>query len=76
MNLNNKNYFSIVLMEIINSNYNVDIGAFGKDCNSAIFKEIIFWKILDQKKLNINDILSYTLVGDEAFALSEHLLRP
>lgn len=87
MNLNYKNYFSIVLMAIVDSNYKfiyVDIGAFGKDCDSAIFKETIFWKLLEQKKLNIpdaesintNDILPYALVGDEAFALSDHLYRP
>jgi hypothetical protein len=75
------------LPSIVDSNYKfiyVDIGAFGKDCDTSIFKETIFWKLLEQKKLNIpdpepiitNDILLYALVGDEAFALSENLLRP
>jgi len=45
MNLNYKNYFSIVLMAIVDSD--VDRGAYGKDCDSAVFKETAFWKLLE-----------------------------
>ncbi|CAH1969512.1 unnamed protein product [Acanthoscelides obtectus] len=88
MNLNYKHFFSIVLMAIADSNYRfiyVDIGAFGKDCDSSVFKETVFWKLLQQNALNIphpsplistGDNLPFVLVGDEAFALSQNLLRP
>ncbi|KAL4089146.1 hypothetical protein QTP88_024214 [Uroleucon formosanum] len=87
MNLNFKNYFSIILMAIVYSDYEfiyVDIGAYGKDCDSAVFKETVFWKLLETNKLDIphaetvitNLNLPYVLVGDEAFALSTNLLRP
>lgn len=41
MNLNYKNYFSIVLLAVINSDYKfvyVDIGAYGKDYGFAVFR--------------------------------------
>jgi len=87
MNLNYKNYFSIVLMAIVDSDYKfiyVDIGVYGKDCDSAVFKETPFWKLLETNKLDIphaesiipNCNLPYVLVGDEAFALSTNFLRP
>jgi len=72
---------------VVDSNYTfiyTDIGAFSKDCNSSAFNETVFWKLLNEQKLNIstskptnfflNDNLFYVLVGDEAFALSNNLL--
>lgn len=88
MNLNYKHYFSIVLMAVADSSYKfvyVDIGAYGKDCDSSVFQQTVFWKKMENGLLNIPDpsmlessdvALPYVLVGDEAFALSEHLLRP
>lgn len=88
MNLNYKHYFSIVLMAVADSDYRfvyVDIGAFGKDCDSSVFKETVFWKLLQKNMLDIpqprpliatEDNLPFVLVGDEAFALSQNLLRP
>ncbi|XP_015376882.1 PREDICTED: uncharacterized protein LOC107171161 [Diuraphis noxia] len=77
-------------MAVVDSNYQfiyVDIlGVFGKDCDSSVFKETVFWKLLNEQNLNIptseplnnffNENLPYVLVGDEAFALSNNLLRP
>jgi len=89
MNLNYKCYFSIVLMAIADSDYKfayVDIGAYGKDCDSSVFQETSFFKLLIRNKLHIppsgslftNDTENCPFVfgGDEAFSLSENLMRP
>ncbi|CAH2012014.1 unnamed protein product [Acanthoscelides obtectus] len=88
MYFNYKGYCSIVLMVIADSNYNfiyVDVGAYGKDCDSSVSKESSFWKKLQENALDIptprqlsnTDVQApYVLVGDEAFALHMNLLRP
>ena len=88
MFLNYKNFFSIVLMAVVDSNYNfiyIDVGAYGKDCDSGVFKETTFWNGLINNALNIPDSrqltntnykFPYVFIGDEAFALHTHLLRP
>lgn len=85
---NYKHYFSIVLLAIVDSNYKfvyVDIGSFGKDSDSTIFKNSTFWNLLQKNELNIPEscpILNtsinadYVFVEDEAFGLSQHVLRP
>lgn len=88
MFFNYKGYYSLVLMAVVDANYNfifVDAGAYGKDCDSSVFKETTLWKKLRGNTLNIPppralpDIegeLPYVFVGDEAFALHNNLLRP
>ncbi|XP_047521177.1 protein ALP1-like isoform X2 [Pieris napi] len=89
MNLNYKGYFSIVLMAVVDSNYKfifVDIGSYGKDCDSAIFQRTQFYKLLSEGRLQIpppsllhpNQSVRtpYVLVGDEAFQLTHNILRP
>ncbi|XP_022834883.1 protein ANTAGONIST OF LIKE HETEROCHROMATIN PROTEIN 1-like [Spodoptera litura] len=88
MFLNYKHFFSIVLMAVVDSDYNfifVDVGAYGKECDSSVFKETPFWKNLTNNGLNLPDAtrlpgidydLPYVFVADEAFALHYHLLRP
>lgn len=88
MFLNYKHFFSIVLMAVVDTNYNfifVDIGAYGKDCDSNVFKETVFWKRLLNNTLNLpqpalipetNFQLPYVFVADEAFALHKNVLRP
>lgn len=88
MFLNYKHFFSIVLMAVVDTNYNfifVDIGAYGKDCDSNVFKETVFWKRLLNNALNLpqpalipetNFQLPYVFVADEAFALHKNVLRP
>lgn len=86
---NYKDFFSIVLLAVADSDYKftfVDIGSFGKDSDSSVFQHSLLWKSLDENCLkipppaplpNAEDIITpYAFVGDEAFGLSEHVLRP
>jgi len=64
----------------------VNIGIYGKDCDSAIFKRSKIWKSItmgthqlpEPKCLPGTDRpnVPYFFVGDEAFALHKHLLGP
>lgn len=86
--MNYKHYFSIGLLTVAHANYKfiyVDVGSYGKDSDSTIFKNSALWENLEKNDLNISsatrvpgvDIaLPYTFVGDEAFGLDKHLLRP
>jgi len=89
INLNCKCYFSIFLMATADSDYKftyVDIGAYGKDCDSSIFQDTSFFKPLIRNKSHIppsgplltNDTENchFVFVGDEVFSLSENLMRP
>ncbi len=85
---NYKNYFSISLLAIADSNYcfiYVDVGSYGKDSDSTNFQNSTFSRALMRGTLNIPNsepisnatpALPYVIVGDEAFGLSKHLLRP
>ncbi|CAF4890047.1 unnamed protein product [Pieris macdunnoughi] len=85
---NYKNYFSIVLLAICDVNYKflyLDIGAYGKCSDSSIYKDSVFYHRLLNNDLDIpsnNPIkengqsMPFVLVGDEAFSLSEHMMRP
>jgi len=89
MYYNYKGYSSVVLMAVADANYRfiyVDIGSYGKDCDSSVFKRSSLWTSVINNKLEIpietnvigieNHKLPYFFVGDEAFALHKHLLRP
>lgn len=86
---NFKKYFSIVLIAIADDNLcfiTIDVGAFGKESDSNIFKECPLGKKLYSGQLelpkpailpNTNDCPQpYVFIGDEAFALHSNLLRP
>lgn len=85
---NYKHYFSIVLLAICDSNYlfrAVDIGAYGKQSDSGIFVNTNIWKRISSNTLNIPTAcpivdkgcnVNYVFVGDEAFGLSKHVMRP
>nr|CAI5818117.1 unnamed protein product [Callosobruchus analis]CAI5841601.1 unnamed protein product [Callosobruchus analis] len=77
---NYKSFFSIVLLAI-------DVGAFGKFSDSNVFVNSEFWNKLENDLLHIpkerpisgdEEMRSfpYVLVGDEAFKLTPHLMRP
>ena len=86
---NYKHYCSIQLLAICDANYcftYVDIGDFGKNNDASIYNNSRFNKKLQAGTLNIpepaylpgkNDCkMSFVLVGDEAFALSNAMMRP
>jgi hypothetical protein len=51
----------------------VDIGSYGKASDSTVYKgSTLFKKPISRT----SDPLNYSFVGDEAFGLSEHMLRP
>lgn len=85
---NYKNYFSIILLAVCDSDYKftfVDIGAYGRHSDSTIFEESPLCQKLLNGTLNIPEpkpiangsrALPYVFVGDEAFSLTSNLLRP
>lgn len=86
---NYKKFFSIVLMAISNANYYfvaIDVGAYGKEADSNVFKQSIMGKKLLENDFNIpgNKTLQnsngppkpFVLVGDEAFPLQKNIMRP
>lgn len=89
MCFNYKGFFSLVLLAVCDSNYKfvlIDVGAYGKFGDSAIFQNSNFYKKMQENRLNIPEpapisdnsttYLPYVFVGDEAFALSTNMMRP
>ncbi|XP_022182081.1 protein ALP1-like [Myzus persicae] len=89
MYFNYKDYFSIILLAVVDSEYRfiyVSVGSYGKDCDSSIFKETTFWKKLTENSLHLpiprplsehsNTNVPFVIIGDEGFALNDNLLRP
>jgi len=87
---NYKKFFSIVLMALVDSNYcflTVDVGAYGREGDSNIFKRSPLGQQLYDNKLNVPGVRKlpnddngeaqlFVIVGDEAFGLHQNLLRP
>uniref|UniRef100_A0A8C5MPK2 DDE Tnp4 domain-containing protein n=1 Tax=Leptobrachium leishanense TaxID=445787 RepID=A0A8C5MPK2_9ANUR len=85
---NYKHYFSIGLLAVADANYNfvcVDVGSYGKDSDSTLFRNSTLWNAIESGTLHIprpaplpgrGVAVPYAFVGDEAFGLSTHLLRP
>jgi hypothetical protein len=86
---NYKEYFSFVLLAVCDADYTftyVDIGSYGRSSNSSIFKQTPFYKRMMDNTLHIpapthatrtvDTITPFMFVGDEAFVLSENVLRP
>lgn len=86
---NYKNYYSLVLLALVDANYcftAIYVGSYGRCSDSNIFKQSVPYKTLHSKSLNIppakplpnfkNTPVPYVVVADEAFGISEHILRP
>ncbi|CAI6343745.1 unnamed protein product [Macrosiphum euphorbiae] len=86
---NYKKFFSIILMAVVDSNLcftAIDVGAYGKEGDSSVFKNCPFGKKLYSNQLNIpvpvclpnvnDNPQPFVFIGDEAFALHINLLRP
>lgn len=89
MYFNYKGYNSIVLMAVADSKYRfqyIDVGSYGKDCDSSVFKRSSLWKSIENNEQQLPEAkylpgidspkLPYFFIGDEAFGLHKHLLRP
>lgn len=85
---NYKEYFSIVLLAIMDANYKfvaVDVGAYGKESDNGIFQKSLMGRQIQTNNFNIpppkalpgtNVVLPHFLIGDEAFALSRYMMKP
>ncbi|XP_068135717.1 putative nuclease HARBI1 [Hyperolius riggenbachi] len=82
---NYKGYFSIILMALVNANYEflfVDIGRNGRMSDGGVIERTTFFHKLRSNQLNLPDNastknhLNFVFVADEAFPLQPHLLKP
>lgn len=88
MYLNYKGTFSIVLMAVCDANYCyifADTGIQGRILDGGAFRETTSFKKLEKNKLNLPTPeplpgrqvgQPYVILGDDAFALSEQLMKP
>ncbi|KAL4098480.1 hypothetical protein QTP88_023085 [Uroleucon formosanum] len=84
---NYKQTFSVVLMAIVDARYkfiSIDIGSMGRFTDSNIFSSGVLAKKLNKQTLRLplpaalidyDQILPYAFVADEAFPLSENIMR-
>ena len=85
---NCKHTFSIVLMALVDSDYQfitIDVGSMGRFSDGNTFANSVLAKKMKKQTLNlpppsliptIDDPIPYVFVGDEAFPLSENLMQP
>lgn len=87
---NYKNYFSLVLLAIVDADYcftSIDVGSYGGNTDSNILKNSPLGEMLSAGKLNIPEAktlpfdddgkpMPFIIVGDEAFAQSKQIMRP
>ncbi|XP_026481681.1 uncharacterized protein LOC113388523 [Ctenocephalides felis] len=82
---NYKKIYSIVLMALVNANYEfvyADVGKNGRNSDGGILEYTKFYDKLINDQLNIPQTvdniehLNFVFVGDEAFALHSHILKP
>lgn len=85
---NYKKTFSIVLLALVDANYNfisVDVGAYGKNSDGGIFANSNLGKALQRGTLSVPGSVAlpgtsneapYVIVADEAFPLKTYLMRP
>ncbi|XP_068129597.1 putative nuclease HARBI1 [Hyperolius riggenbachi] len=82
---NYKGFFSIVLLAVVNAQYEflyVDIGKNGRVSDGRVIDQSSFYHKLRQNQLNLPSNsetfrgLNFAFVADDAFALHEHVLKP
>lgn len=85
---NYKDYFSIVMLALVDANYKfvaVDVGSYGKEGDSNIFRKSLIGQKIASNNFNIpeakplhntNVNLPHFLIGDEAFPLSTYMMKP
>ncbi|XP_066150290.1 uncharacterized protein, partial [Euwallacea fornicatus] len=85
---NYKSSFSIVLIALVDADYNflyVNIGCQGGVSDGGVFKNCQLYKDLEKNKLHFpefsslpgrNEKVPFVFVADEAFALSQNIMKP
>lgn len=86
---NYKQFFSVVLMAVVNARYEfimVDVGTNGRVSDGGVISNTTFGRMMEDGELSIpepetlheEDIipLPYFFAADDAFAMSENLLKP
>lgn len=84
---NYKGYFSVVLLAMVDANYKfllIDVGSYGKEGDSGIFKKSRMRHLVESEAIfpppailpKSDIILPHVVLGDEAFSLSEHMMKP
>lgn len=85
---NYKSYHSVILLAVVNANYEficIDVGSYGHNCDSTIFKDSNFGRKLMDGSLGIPDPVEYPgssikgsfcLISDEGFPLHKNIMRP
>lgn len=85
---NYKKRFSIVLLALVNADYNfiyVDVGVQGRISDGGVFNSTNLSRLLESNNLHLpapqplpgrQQNCPYVIVADDAFALSKHLLKP
>lgn len=88
MYYNYKGTHSVVLLAIVDADYRfvcVDIGAYGKNSDGGIFERSIMGRRFAADQMNVpppsplpgtDTNVPYSLLGDQAFALSDYMQRP
>ncbi|CAH2088123.1 unnamed protein product [Euphydryas editha] len=85
---NYKDYYSTVLLAIVDANCKfiaVDVGSYGKEGDSGIFKKSAMGKRICSGQFNVpqsaplpgtNILTPHYLIGDDAFALDVYMMKP
>lgn len=82
---NYKHFYSVILMALVDANYEfvyIDIGKQGRMSDGGVLEWTSFYRNLQQNKLcfptqdETKANLNFVIIGDEAFALHKHVLKP
>ncbi|XP_045109256.1 putative nuclease HARBI1 [Portunus trituberculatus] len=85
--INYKGFFSIVLLALVDANYNfmfVDVGCQGRISDGGVIANTQLYKLMEEKALNLpepaplnerEEVVPFFFVGDEAFSMSETLMK-
>ncbi|XP_053395798.1 uncharacterized protein LOC123528006 [Mercenaria mercenaria] len=85
---NYKHFFSIILLAIVDADYNfvyVDVGCNGRSNDSGVFNKSKLYELLETNKIGVpplrplpgrDSCVPYVIVGDDAFPLKPYLLKP
>lgn len=85
---NYKSFFSIVLFALVDADYNfifADVGCQGRISDGGVFKNSLLWQKINNEELHFpksealpgrQNIIPYVIIGDDAFALHQHIMKP